>query len=62
MRKPRSDKKRVRNGADPAAPDAEVRTARAATEDELAAIARAQEGQLSAESFWKAAGRLTKLR
>jgi hypothetical protein len=37
-------------------------TARAATEEELAAIVRAQEGQLSAESFWKAAGRLTKLR
>jgi hypothetical protein len=39
-----------------------VSTARAATEDELTAIARAQQGQHSAESFWKAAGRLTKLR
>lgn len=30
--------------------------------DPLAAIARAQEGQLSAEGFWKAGGRFTKLR
>lgn len=43
-------------------PDEPVNTARSATKDELAAIARAQQGQHSAESFWKAAGRFTKLR
>ncbi len=43
-------------------PDEQVNTARAATEDELAAVARAQQGQYSAESFWRAAGRFTKLR
>jgi hypothetical protein len=35
---------------------------RAATQEELASVARAQQGQYSAESFWKAAGRFTKLR
>jgi hypothetical protein len=44
------------------AADPRPSTARPATEQELAAIVRAQEGQLSAEGFWKAAGRLTKLR
>lgn len=43
-------------------PEAQVRTARAATEEELAGIVRATEGQPSAEGFWKAAGRLAKLR
>ena len=43
-------------------PDAQVRTARAATEAELAGIVRATHGQPSAEGFWKAAGRLAKLR
>jgi hypothetical protein len=66
MRKSTS-KKAGSSPADTAAPaavaaDREVSTARAATQDELAAIARAQQGQLSAESFWKTAGRLTKLR
>ena len=45
-----------------ATPNTPVSTARAATADELAALARAQQDQLSAESFWKSAGRLTKLR
>ena len=60
--KPTSPAQRARKRADTAARGPAVRTARAATEDELSAIARAQQGQLSAESFWKAAGRLTKLR
>lgn len=46
----------------PPSPEAQVRTARAATEAELAGIVRATQGQPSAEGFWKAAGRLAKLR
>lgn len=44
------------------APETAPITARAATQDELAALARAQEGLASAEGFWKAAGRFSKLR
>ena len=36
--------------------------ARSASEDDLAAVARSQQGLASAEGFWKSAGRFTKLR
>ena len=73
MRKPSSKPRRPRaktsatdaaeaTRAPMSAPEAQVRTARAPTEKELAGIVRATEGQPSAESFWKAAGRLAKLR
>lgn len=61
-KKPTSNTQRARTRAEGAARGPAVSTARAATPDELEAIAQAQQGQLSAESFWKAAGRLTKLR
>lgn len=62
-------KKKPASSASPSTPRDAPRTARKTplpasplSEPALAAIVRSQEGQPSAEGFWKSAGRFTKLR
>ena len=64
-----SPPKKTLSASRPSEPEAPARTPQRAgvdgvdgDRDALAAIARSQNGQLSAESFWKTAGRFTKLR
>lgn len=60
--RPASRRTRSRVTAPESAPADSTPAAPAATPDALDAVAKAQEGLASAESFWKSAGRFCRLR